>query len=99
MKRRWIIRLSLIGVAFLIAYTGWRKVEGDPGMMLIYFIFAGAITGLLTVKFLLPWIVEALATSLYFPGEKIRPEDVAEEEDESGETDDESPPNQRGRDA
>lgn len=87
MKRRWIIRLGLIGLAVLLARTCWQKVEGDPGLMLIYFIFLGLIAGLLTVKFVLPWMIEALTTSLFFPGEKVKPDETPEEKEESEDTD------------
>lgn len=87
MKRRWIIRLGLIGLAFLLARTGWQKADGDPMLLLIYFIFLGAVVGLLTVKFFLPWVIEALTTSLYFPGEKVKPDEADEEKSELEETD------------
>lgn len=87
MKRRWIIRLGLIGLAILLARAGWQKADGDPGLLLIYFIFLGAVTGLLTVKFLLPWMIEALSNSLYFPGEKVKPDEADEEKAEPEEAD------------
>lgn len=87
MKRRWIIRLGLIGLTFLLARTGWQKADGDPGLQLIYFIFLGAVAGLLTVKFFLPWVIEALTSSLFFPGEKVKSDETPEENEESEETD------------
>lgn len=79
--------MGLIGLAILLARAGWQKADGDPGLLLIYFIFLGAVAGLLTVKFLLPWLIEALTTSLYFPGEKVKPDAAAEEKTEPEETD------------
>jgi hypothetical protein len=80
MKRRWIIRSGLIGLALGLARAGWLKADGDPGLMLIYFIFVGALVALLTVKWVLPWAIEALTTSLFFPGEKVRPDESEEDE-------------------
>ena len=87
MKRRWIIRLGHIGLAILLARAGWQKADGDPGLLLIYFIFLGAVAGLLTVKFFLPWVIEALTMSLFFPGEKVKPDEAPEEKEEAEDTD------------
>lgn len=80
MKRRWIIRLSLTGLALGLARAGWLKVDGDPGLMFIYFIFMGVAVALLTAKWVLPWMIEVLTASLFFPSEKVRYDESEEAE-------------------
>lgn len=77
MKFRWIMRLSLIALLVYLAYKGWLSVENNPGLLLIYCIFVGAAGGFLFVKGILPWMIEALTTSLYSSGEKINPEEAS----------------------
>lgn len=88
MKRAWIIRLGALLLVSWLAWKGWLKVEDNPGLMFIYFIFLGAAGGLLAVKFILPWMADALSTSIYSSGEKVNPEESGGP-DETDESDDE----------
>lgn len=72
------MRLSLIALMVYLARQGWVKCQNSPGLLFLYFVFGGAVAGLFFIKGVLPWMVEAVTTSLFSSGEKIRPEDIAE---------------------
>lgn len=87
MKARRLIRAALY---LFIAWGAWRlwgTVEDDPILALLYFITLGAIVGLWVVKVVLPWIVEAFATSIFMSGGNVTPEseDVPKPEEQGGE--------------
>ena len=82
MKRRWIFRLVSLALIIWLAWKGWKLAGDDPILLLIYFIFAGALGGLFVVKVILPCIAEAIGTSIYLSGEKLRPEDEVQDDKE-----------------
>lgn len=71
MNRALIIRLSLVAFALILLLMGWKKVKGDDGMMLMYFMGIGLFLGLLAVKYVLPWFGDILGTIVYSSGEKV----------------------------
>lgn len=81
MKLRWIMRLCLTALLVYLARAGWLKFENNPGLLFLYFVFAGALGGFLFVKCALPWMIEAITTSLFSSGEKIKPEDLDDTDD------------------
>ncbi len=87
MKRAWIIWLGALLLATWLAWKGWLKVEDNPGMMFIYFLFLGAVGGLLAVKFILPWMADAISTSIYSSGEEVNPEESGEPDESDDEPD------------
>lgn len=82
MKLRWIMRLCLTALLVYLARAGWLKFENNPGLLFLYFVFAGALGGFLFVKCVLPWMIEAVTTSLFSSGEKIKPEELDSAEDD-----------------
>ena len=79
MKRIWMFRLCLLSLGIALAWKGWIKVQDDPGMMFLYFIFMGSIGGLITVKTILPWAAEALSMAIHFPATEQKPEEAEAE--------------------
>lgn len=70
-NRSRLIRLGLAAGLVWLGWAGWRQVQGDDGMMLLYFLAVGAVAGLLVVKFLLPALGDALGNLVFSSGEKI----------------------------
>lgn len=62
----------------------WLGVQDEPMLLLLFFIALGLCGGLAMVFWVLPWLAEALGTSIYSSGEKIQP---TEDASESGEED------------
>ncbi len=83
MKHRWIFRLIFLTLIVWLAWKGWKLAGDDPILLLIFFIFAGAIGGLFVVKVMLPYFAEAIGTSIYLSGEKISTEQQDPEEPEA----------------
>lgn len=73
MNRKFILRLCLLGLVLWLAKAGWDRVEGNDGMMLVYFCGAGLVIGLLIVIYVLPAFGDAIGTLVYSSGEKIQP--------------------------
>lgn len=69
------IRLVVLALALGVAKLGWDKVRDDIPMMFIYFIVLGVIAALLTVKYFLPWIGDAVGTVVFSSGEQVRPDE------------------------
>lgn len=72
MNRALIIRLSLVVFALILLLMGWKKVKGDDGMTLMYFMGLGLIAGFLVVKYVLPWLGDTLGTIIFSSGEKVQ---------------------------
>jgi|JI6StandDraft_1071083.scaffolds.fasta_scaffold20713_3 hypothetical protein len=82
MKHRWIFRLIFLTLFAWLAWKAWTLAGDDPILLLIFFIFAGAIGGLFAVKVVLPYIAEAIGTSIYLSGEKLPTKTEDEETEE-----------------
>lgn len=85
MKRRWVIRLVLAALAFWLAWRAWRLVEGDPILMLLFFIVGGAVAALVVVKMVLGPMADAIGNAVFLSGGPLTPDDVAEKESEAPE--------------
>jgi hypothetical protein len=87
MNRRWIIRLVLAALASWLAWKVWRQVEGDPMLMLIFFLLGGVIAAFVFVKVVLARMADALGNAVFLSGGPQTPEDAetTEEEPEAGE--------------
>lgn len=64
--------LVLIG-----GYLAYQKVmAASDGMKLVYFIALGGVGGVLAVKYLLPWIGDAMGQSVFSSGEETEQDDM-----------------------
>jgi len=71
-----IIRLCTVALLILIAVIGWQAIDkANPGSQLIYMIIVGVIGGLAGVKYLIPWIGDAMGTFIFSSGEEITMDD------------------------
>ncbi len=77
LDRTLIIRVCLIllGVLLLMLLWNMAKNAGD-GMKLVFVIVVGVIGGILVVKFVIPWIGDAMGESLYSSGEKSEQDEM-----------------------
>ena len=67
-----LIRLCLVALIILGAVLGWQALDKDnPGTQFIYMITVGVIAGLAAVKYLIPWIGDAMGTFFFSSGEQI----------------------------
>lgn len=67
-----IIRICVFGIAILAVMLLWQQLKGaNPGLLLIFFIVVGVIGGLVAVKYLIPWIGDAMGTFMYSSGEQV----------------------------
>jgi hypothetical protein len=73
MNSKFILRLCAIALVLWLLKMGWDRVEGDDGMMLVYFFTVGLAVGLLIVKYVLPAFGDAVGTMVYSSGEKVQP--------------------------
>ncbi|MEN3943683.1 hypothetical protein WJU23_20455 [Prosthecobacter sp. SYSU 5D2] len=73
MNHKFIFRLCVIALVLWLVKMGWDRVEGDDGMMLVYFFAVGLAVGLLIVKYVLPAFGDAVGTLVYSSGEKVQP--------------------------
>ena len=70
-----IIRLCIIGLVILLMMIAWDKLkDANPGLLFIGFIALGSIAGVLGVKYLIPWIGDAVGTFIYSSGEEVQME-------------------------
>lgn len=68
--RTLIIRACVAILAVLIVMILWNQVKGaSDGMKLVFVITVGLIGGILCVKYVIPWIGDAMGESLYSSGE------------------------------
>lgn len=86
MKRRWVIRLVLAALAFWLAWRAWRLVEGDPILMLLFFIIGGVVAAFVVVKVVLSPMADAIGNAVFLSGGPLTPEDT--EKTEGGVPDD-----------
>lgn len=76
MKRRWGIRLVLAALAVWLAWKAWRLVEGDPILMLLFFIVSGAVASMVFVKVVLARMADAIGNAVFLSGGPQTPEDA-----------------------
>lgn len=67
-----IIRLCVVALFILAVVIGWHSINKEnPGVPFIYMIVVGVIAGLAGVKYVIPWIGDAIGTFFFSSGEKI----------------------------
>ncbi len=92
MKSRWTRRLIIAGLIFGLAWKGYKLAGDDPFLLLLYFISAGAVGGLIIIHTLLPWLAEALGQGLFLPGgQPTSPEEEIADEALPAEDENEAP--------
>jgi uncharacterized membrane protein YeaQ/YmgE (transglycosylase-associated protein family) len=71
-----IIRLCAIALIILGAVLGWQAIDKeDMGMRFIYMIVVGVVGGLAGVKYIIPWIGDAMGTFFFSSGEEVAVDD------------------------
>jgi hypothetical protein len=80
MKGRWVLRTLAAGALLWLAWRCWNLTGDDPVLLLIFFLVAGAGGGLLFVKVVLPWMADAIGTSIFLSGERLSSEEPADKE-------------------
>ncbi len=77
MNRELIIRLSFVALALLVASLIWEAIkEADDGMKLVAVILLGLTGGILMVKFVIPWIGDAMGEAVFSSGEQLEQDEV-----------------------
>lgn len=72
MSQQLVVRLCLVLLVVILALLVWRWVmQASDGMKLVSFILLGGGGGILAVKYLLPWIGDAMGESLFSSGERV----------------------------
>ena len=67
------IRGGLVVLALVLIRWGWNAVKDDAGgMILVYFLTVGVAAGFLAVKYLIPWIGDAVGTAVFSSGEEVK---------------------------
>lgn len=68
-----IIRLCIIGLVILGIVLGWHAIDKEnQGGQFIYMIIVGVGGGLVGVKYLIPWVGDAMGTFFFSSGEEIK---------------------------
>lgn len=68
-----IIRLCVIGLVILGIKLGWNAIDKEnQGGLLIYVIIVGVAGGLVGVKYIIPWIGDAMGTFFFSSGEEVK---------------------------
>lgn len=77
MNRELIIRLCLAALGILIVMLLWNMVKGaSDGMKLVFVIVVGVVGGILCVKFVIPWIGDAMGEAMFSSGEKVEQDEM-----------------------
>lgn len=72
-----IIRFCVVALIVVLAVLGWQAIDKEnPGGQLIYMIVVGVAGGLAGVKYLIPWIGDALGTFFFSSGEEVVMDDT-----------------------
>jgi tetratricopeptide (TPR) repeat protein len=72
MNPQLITRLCVVLLVIILGLLVYRWImQASDGMKLVGFILLGGIGGMLAVKYLLPWIGDAIGEGMYSSGEQI----------------------------
>lgn len=75
--RTLIIRACLAVLAVLLVMILWNSVkDASDGMKLVFVIVVGLIGGILCVKYLIPWIGDAMGEAMFSSGEKAEQDEM-----------------------
>jgi uncharacterized membrane protein (UPF0182 family) len=81
MNRELIIRLCFVALALLVASLIWEAIkEADDGMKLVSVILLGVTGGILMVKFVIPWIGDAMGEAVFSSGEQLEQDEMTKAE-------------------
>ncbi len=77
MNRQLVIRICVAALVILVLTLVWNKFkEADDGMKLVGVILIGGIGGILMVKFVIPWIGDAMGEAVFSSGEKMEQDEM-----------------------
>jgi len=77
MNRQIVIRLCFVILAMLVVSLVWETIkDADDGMKLVFVIIIGVIGGILMVKFVIPWIGDAMGEAVFSSGEKVEQDEM-----------------------
>ncbi|MBE7493545.1 MAG: hypothetical protein HS117_01215 [Verrucomicrobiaceae bacterium] len=77
MNSNLVIRICLVLLVVIVVMLLWQQLmKASDGMKLVGFLIIGGGLGILAVKFLLPWIGDALGESVYSSGEKVEQDEM-----------------------
>ncbi len=77
MNRQLVIRICIAVLVLLVLALIWNKFkEADDGMKLVGVILIGGIGGLLMVKYVIPWIGDAMGEAVFSSGEKVEQDEM-----------------------
>lgn len=77
MNRQLVIRLCFVALALLVAALVVDAIkEADDGMKLVAVILLGVTGGILMVKFVIPWIGDAMGEAVFSSGEQIEQDEM-----------------------
>lgn len=72
MNPQLVTRLCVVLLVIILGLLVYRWImQASDGMKLVGFILLGGIGGMLAVKYLLPWIGDAIGEGMYSSGEQI----------------------------
>lgn len=75
--RQLIIRLCLAALGFLVIALIWNLVkDASDGVKLIAVMFIGLAGGILVVKFVIPWLGDAMGEAVFSSGEKSEQDEM-----------------------
>ncbi|MBK8093487.1 MAG: hypothetical protein IPK32_16275 [Verrucomicrobiaceae bacterium] len=77
MNNQLLIRICIVVLVLIGGYLAYQKVmAASDGMKLVYFIALGGVGGVLAVKYLLPWIGDAMGQAVFSSGEETEQDDM-----------------------
>lgn len=77
MNRQLVIRICVAALVLLVLALVWNKFkEADDGTKLVVVILIGGIGGILMVKYVIPWIGDAMGEAVFSSGEKVEQDEM-----------------------
>ena len=72
-----IIRICVVTLVLLVIALLWNFVKGaGDGMQLVFMIVMGLVGGILAVKFVIPWLGDAMSEAVFSSGEKVEQDEM-----------------------
>ncbi len=76
MNQQILIRACIVGIVVLLLMASWHGLkDANPGTQLIFFLLVGAGGGIFMIKYVIPWLGDAVTTGLLSSGEEIQRDD------------------------
>ncbi len=77
MNSNLLIRICVTALVIIVCMLLWQQLmKADDGTKLVGFIILGIIMGILAVKFVLPWIGDAMGEAVFSSGEQTEQDDM-----------------------